>query len=265
MTLVVGLAFCGTSQAADVTDTVPGHSGVTFEMLLKQIMPDLTKGTDGTWTGTVAALRGTDDKPGVDTPLAFGDVSALTVKEGGHKRLLILTGDSRSDSGFDAVLAAFDDSGPRPKFLDDMDVGGDRFVMFGSPPLLAIASGTDAFIVNSNHFNSNQNYTDETILFLDGAKLHIALSQFTLNAGGCGYEMRQNPVYRVRDDKGARYRALVVSVTQVTTHSDETCDEGTILPKPGSHTYTNIFRWDAKKNAYITHTNAMRHLMSPDE
>ncbi|HEY4941386.1 MAG TPA: hypothetical protein VII56_08150 [Rhizomicrobium sp.] len=143
-----------------VTDPVPGHPGITFEILLKQVMPDLAGDKDGTWTGTVAALRGTDDKPGVDTQLAFGDVSALAVTEGGRKRLLILTGDSRSDSGFDAVLAAFDDTGPRPRFLDDMDVGGDRFVMSGSPPLLAIASGTDAFIVNSNHFNSNQNYTE---------------------------------------------------------------------------------------------------------
>ncbi len=262
MTILVGIVFCGSAQASDITDPVPGHPGVTYEMLLKQVMPDLAKDAGDNWTGTVAKLRGTDGKPGVDTPLTFGDVSALTVKEGGRKRLLILTGDSQSDSGFDAVLAAFDE---RLKLLDAMDVGGDRFVMLGSPPLLEIAPGTDAFIANSNHFNSNQNYTIETILFLDGGKLQVALSQFTLNQGMCGYEMRQNPVYKVRDDKGAKYRAIVDSVTQVVTHTDEECDEGTVLPKAGSHTYTEVYRWDAKKNAYVTHTNAMRHLMSPDE
>ena len=259
------LAVISGAHATDITDAVPGHPGVTYEMLLKQIMPDLAGDKDGHWTGTAAKLRGTDGKPGVDTPLVFGDISVLTVKEDSRKRLLLLTGDSQSDSGFDAVLAAFDDTGPRLKLLDAMDVGGDRFVMFGSPPLLEIAPGTDAFIANSNHFNSNQNYTDETILYLEGGKLHVALSQFTLNQGMCGYEMRQNPVYKVRDDKGAKYRAIVVSVTQVTTHTDEECDEGTVLPKAGSHTYTNVFHWDPKTNAYVTHTNQMRHLMSPDQ
>lgn len=243
------------TQATEVTDMVPGHPGITYEMLLKQALPSLAEDKDGNWTALgLQTLRGTDGKIEKDTDLSFGDISVLSVKEGGRKRLLLLSGDSRADGSFSAILAAYDDTVPTPKLLDFLDAGGDRFVLFSSPPALAIAPGTDAFLVDVNHFNSNQNYSDETIYYLDGGRLKVATSQFTLNQGMCGYEMRQVPVYAVHDDKGAKYRAISISVTQTTTHTDETCDEGTKLPKAGKVTYTDVYRWDAKKNAYVTPT-----------
>jgi hypothetical protein len=254
------------AQATEVTDMVPGHPGITYEMLLKQALPSLAEDKDGNWTALgLQTLRGTDGKIEKDTDLSFGDISVLSVKEGGRKRLLLLSGDSRADGSFSAILAAYDDTVPTPKLLDFLDAGGDRFVLFSSPPALAIAPGTDAFLVDVNHFNSNQNYSDETIYYLDGGRLKVATSQFTLNQGMCGCEMRQVPVYAVHDDKGAKYRAISISVTQTTTHTDETCDEGTKLPKAGKVTYTDVYRWDAKKNAYVTHTDATKHLMGPDE
>ena len=265
-------AFCAAllaasaANAADVTDPVPGHPGVTFETLLKQVMPDLAKDANGNWTSkTLPHLRGTDDKEEPDAELSFNDVQVIQVKEDGHARLLVLTGDSQTDSGFSAVLVAFDPSTPKPKLLDYMDVGGDRFVGLGSPPTLAIGPDTDAVIININHFNSNENYSQDTPIFLHGGRLNAAFTQFTLNEGFCGYEERQVPVYSVRDDKGAAFRAILVSVTQTVRHTDETCDEGTKIPKASKHTYTDVYRWDAKKGAYVSHTNAMGHLIQPDQ
>jgi hypothetical protein len=254
------------ATATELGDPVPGHSGVTYEMLLKRVVPDLTKDKDGTWkSSNVPHLRGTDGKTDSETDLAFKNIETLTVKEAGRQRLLVLTGDSQTDSDFMSILAVFDNTTRVPRLLDYMDVGGDRFTGFSSPSTLAISDDSNAFVIDNNHFNSNQNYSDETVLYLAAGKLQVALSQFTLNQGMCGYEMRQVPSFAVHDEKGAKYRAIVVRVTQTTTLTDETCDEGTHLPKAGKHTYTDIYRWSATRNGFETHTNAMSHLMLPDE
>ncbi|HEY4986165.1 MAG TPA: hypothetical protein VII39_06055 [Bradyrhizobium sp.] len=250
-------------SAPEITDAVPGHPGVTYASLLKAAVPGLTKDKDGNWTAS-AEMRGFDGKT-TGTDLAFNSIEALTVKEHGRNRLILLTGDSQTGDSFSAVLAAYDDTARRPKLLDVMDAGGDRFVGFSEPRTLAIALDTDAFIVNVNHFNSNQNYTDETIYYLDGGKLKVALANFTLNEGACGYEMRQVPVYKVREDKGARFNAIAVSVTQTTTLNGEECDAGTKLPKAGSVTYTDIFRFDAKKNDYVAQSDTLSKLVKPDQ
>jgi hypothetical protein len=251
------------AMAADITDAVPGHPGVTYAALLKAAVPALTKDKNGNWTAGTE-LRGFDGKM-TGTDLSFNTVEALTVKEHGRSRLILLTGDSQTDGSFSAILAAFDDTAKRPKLLDVMDGGGDRFVGFSTPSALHIAPDSDAFIVNTNHFNSNQNYTDETIYYLDGGKLKVALANFTLNEGSCGYEMRQVPVYKVRDDKGARYSAIAVSVTQTTTLNGEECDTSTKLPKAGSVTYTDVYRFDAKKNDYVAQSDTLSKLVKPDQ
>ncbi|HJW39777.1 MAG TPA: hypothetical protein VJ476_00960 [Rhizomicrobium sp.] len=264
--VVTFLALVPAAHAEDVTDAVPGHPGVTYETLLRQAMPDLAKSTDGHWTSSkLMRLRGLDGKPETDADLAFDDITPIKLREGGHERLAVLTGDSQTGSGFSAVLAVFDAAPATPKLLDYMDVGGDRFVGLGSPKTLAIAADSDAVIVDNNHFNSNQNYSQDTILYLDRGRLRVAFTQFTLNSGFCGYEERQVPVYSVHDVKGSKYRAISVSVTQTVTRSDETCDEGTKILKASKHTYTDVYSWDAKKNDFVTHTNAMKALMQPDE
>jgi hypothetical protein len=259
------LGVCS-AHAESVTDAVPGHPGVTYETLLRQAMPGLAKGGDGHWSSNALPhLRGTDGKIEADAELDFDDVSPILLRENGRARLLVMTGDSQTDSGFSAVLAAFDADARMPKLLDDMDVGGDRFVMFGSPRTLQIGAGTDALIVNTNHFNSNQNYSQDMLLYLRGGKLRVALSQFTFNSGFCGYEERQVPAYTTRDDKGAPYRAIVVTVTQTVTRTDDSCDEGTKIPIASKHTYTNVYRWDAKKTDYVLPHDAMKPLMGPDQ
>ncbi|HWD26061.1 MAG TPA: hypothetical protein VG387_02755 [Rhizomicrobium sp.] len=265
-TLAFLLLGAASAHAESITDAVPSHPGVTYEALLRQAMPDLAKGADGHWSSkSLPHLRGTDGKLETGAELDFDDVSPILLKENGRVRLLVMTGDSQTDSGFSAILAAFDADQRVPKLLDDMDVGGDRFVMFGSPRTLPIGAGSEALIVNTNHFNSNQNYSQDTLLYLRGGKLRVALSQFTFNSGFCGYEERQVPVYAARDDKDAAYRAIVVTVTQTVTHTDESCDEGTKIPKASKHTYTNVYRWDAKKTDYVLPHDAMKPLIAPDQ
>src|ERR1700749_415315 len=83
------------AHAADITDAVPGHPGVTFASLLKAAVPGLTNDKSGNWTAGTE-LRGTDGKT-TATDLSFNSVEALTAKEHGRPRLILLTGDSQID------------------------------------------------------------------------------------------------------------------------------------------------------------------------
>jgi hypothetical protein len=260
--LLFALSWAGV-QADGIGDAVPGHPGATYVALLKQAVPGLVKDKTGNWNAT-ANLHGTDGKV-TSVDLSFNSVEALTIDDGGRKRLILLTGNSQTNGSFSAILAAYDDTTRKARLLDVMDGGGDRFVSFSTPRTLKIAAESDAFLVNVNHFNSSQGYTEETIYYLDRGRLKVALPQFTLNEAGCGYEMRQVPTYTVLNEKAARFRPISVSVTQTVTHTDETCDAGTKIPKAGKNTYTDIFRFDNVKNAYAAHTNALSHLMKPDE
>jgi len=77
-------------------------SGLTYETLLKLAMPDLAKGEDGRWSaGSILNLRDLDGKAVTDLSLSFGSVDALTIKEGGHPRFVLLTDDTVAQGGFD--------------------------------------------------------------------------------------------------------------------------------------------------------------------
>src|SRR5262249_39583811 len=100
--LIVGSA----AQADELSDEGPGHPGVTYGALLKQVMPGMQKNADGGWdSGPVKHFRDLDGKRVQELELSFKSVTATTVREDGHKRLLLMTDENSGGSGFDAVLA----------------------------------------------------------------------------------------------------------------------------------------------------------------
>ena len=112
-----------------MTDRVPGHPGVTYQMLLKQIGTDITKDSSGVWTiGGIRNFRGLGpSKDPLSTEVSFKDLQIIHVREDGRARLLLFTNESGGDNGFDTLLAAYDDTGKVPKLVDYINVGGDRF------------------------------------------------------------------------------------------------------------------------------------------
>jgi hypothetical protein len=116
------------ARAAELSAVVPGHPGVTYGTLLKQVMPGMQKNAAGGWdSGPVKHLRDLDGKPLQELEISFNGVDATTVREDGHKRLLLMTDENSSGSGFDAVLAAYDLDAKTPKLLDYVDAGRDNW------------------------------------------------------------------------------------------------------------------------------------------
>lgn len=267
VTLTVGtLLLASSAHAADLTDPVPGHPGVTYERLLKQAMPGLTANDDGTWSsGPLRHFHDLDgkpaqseDKPPQPLEISFKRVDTLTVREGGHRRLLLLTQDNEGGTGFDAVLAAYDDETKVPKFLDYVDAGRDRFNGIGE--VVHLSPATDAFVATSSHSNSNQSYEMVTPLFLRGGRFQSIASLFIYGESRCSYSMTQDRSFTVRPRAGSGYGDVVGRVTITVQPGDTDCDDSVKPPKPGKRVVADTWHWDAKKNAFAGSTGALDRL-----
>ena len=254
--LIVGNA----AQAAELSDEVPGHPGVTYGALLKQVMPGMQENADGGWdSGPVKHFRDLDGKRVQELEISFKSVAATTVREDGHKRLLLMTDENSGGSGFDAVLAAYDLEAKTPKLLDFVDAGRDQWNGISST-LVPLSGTTDAFIAFSSHGNSNQSYELVTPLFLRGGKFHAIASLFVYGEGMCSYDRRQEASYATRPDKGSEYNAFVITFTIETKPGESDCGHGQKPPKYSKTTVSDTWRWNAKKGAFVATTGALDKL-----
>lgn len=264
--LVALLVAVAPAQAEDVTDPVPGHPGVTYETLLRQALPHLSKTDDGTWdSGPIAHFRGldgkpatTEDKPPQDLEIGFKTVEIHTVRENGHKRLLVFTDGNSGGTGFDAVLAVFDPEPKTPKLLDYIDAGRDQWNGIGR--VTALSPGTDAFVAFSSHSNSNQSYELTSVLFLRGGKFHQVASFFVYGESACSYRRTQELTLATAAAPASQYRALALSIRIETEPGDPGCGEGQIPPRKSTKTVRDVYRWDAAKGRFVPTTKALERL-----
>jgi len=257
---LVAVLIASVARADELSDVVPGHPGVTYGALLKQVMPRMLKNADGGWdSGPVMHFRDLDGKPVHELEISFKSVAATTVREDGHTRLLLMTDENSGGSGFDAVLAAYDLDAKTPKLLDYVDAGRDRWNGISSR-LVPLSATTDAFIAFSSHSNSNQSYELVTPMFLRRGKLHEITSLFVYGEGMCSYDRRQEASYATRPDKGSEYDAFVITVTIETKPGESDCGDGQKRPKYSKTAVSDTWRWNAKKHAFVPTTGALDKL-----
>lgn len=266
--LALAAALLGTAEAEQLTDAVPGHPGVTYGDLMKQAVPDLAQQDGGLWSGALIPalgdLAGNDDPNDLSGGFAFGSVDVLTVKEGGKSRILLLTGGAETDS-FAEILAAFDGEAQMPALLDVADAGSDRLASFGAATFV-LDDGTDLFQIRNEHSNSNQSYSDIALVFLKDGKLKRAVDVKSFGERVCTHEIRETPAIRTVRDRGARYRAIDVGVTELTTLTDLDCGEaGAERPKPARKVWRDVFHWDETKQAYVSKTDRLGELARRNE
>jgi len=253
------LALSAPAFAEAPGDAVPGHPGVTYAMLLKQIAPDLTKDENNVWTlsGMKAFRNIGAPKEAFAEAISFGSLTVVHMREDGHKRILLFSGDYGGGDGFDALLAAFDDEAKTPKLLDYMNVGGDRFNDLRE--VKPIAAATDMFVVTSSHSNSNQSYELDTPMFLRGGKLQSITTLFVFGNSFCRYSEGQSASYAASPQPKLPYYTLKISVSVDIVLSGETeCGDAMKPPKGRSRVVSDIYRWNGK--TFVPTTKAVEAL-----
>ena len=244
--IVAGIA---PACATDLKAPVPGHPGITYERLLKQAMRDLSHEFDGTWSvSDVPHLRDIDGKPVTTLDLSFGGIDALSIKEDGHRRLVLVTEDNSGTSGFDQIAAVFDDSQKIPVLLDVVDVGRDD-ERFRDARATVIRHGPE--FLQKRRTTTPTSYSLISPLFLRGGKLRSVMTLFSYGVATCSSKITEQPEISTAPDAGSRYRAIVVRVTVETMLGEADCGEGQKPPKHSKKIVSDIYRWNEKKGAFV--------------
>jgi hypothetical protein len=257
-TLAAVMALPAVASAADlpeVTDTVPGHPGVTYLQLLRQAIPGLAMNPASKQAeGHLASLRhimGKGQASDPPDPVTADFLEVRHIKAGGKPRLVVLAdlGQAEDSTQSTTLLALYDDA-PRPKLLDAVDVGVDKQTGFNeAPSQIALGPGDDALVTYSEHGNSNQGYANRLVIYVRGDRFRLLDSFFALSDVTCGYRRDETPSFMTTP--ATPYATLEVTVTETLTHVDEQCDKP---PLPTyTRTYRAAYRWDAAKGAFVGH------------
>jgi hypothetical protein len=257
-------ALARTAAAADLADPVPGHPGVTMFDIARLVVPDLVDAPDGASGHKAVPFRhieGKDMLAPPEDPIVLGVPPIETAAVPGRPdRVVALIDLGGSDGNVEeaAVLAlvAFD---PRPKLLDVVGVGNDRWTAMETDHMPLLAAGSPLIVVDSDHWNSNETYNDAEMVFIRGDRFQLIDSIFTFDESFCAYSRVEEPTYRAIAGPGA-YSAVEVSVKETVKRTGEDGCSDEKPPPAGVHVYSGVYRWDAAKGRYVGRSKALDKL-----
>jgi hypothetical protein len=268
--LAAPLAFAAAARAdvampPEAHDAVPGHPGVTYLDLLRQVIPNLADNAanhdvEGQLEEPVRNLGGKAFEGVAPDPVVVGLIEDVRFKAGGKDRIAIMADlGPDPDRAYNAALLALYDDAAKPKLLDFADVGLDREVSFSFPGRkLALGPGDDALITYSEHSNSGQGYQSRLLVFVRNGRLRLIGYLFLLWDQGCGWTREETPTWSTRPDPGSPYPEIDVAVSEVLTSEDVGCDQKP--PRAYSRTWRGSWRWNAAKRDWVAGPGDLRKL-----
>ena len=251
-----GASSAGASSALDPADHVAGHPAVTYFDLVKQIVTDLDGlPVHGEPTAhTIVPYRhieGKDAKTDPAGPVAIQLLTAYTIHADGKPRLALMIDLGPSDEAVtEFTLLGLFDMTDRPKLLDVVEVGTDRLTGFAGKPT-PLGHGADLIVVDSDHFNSNEDFVGTELMFVRHDRFRLIGSLFTFDDHFCASRRSQEPVVTTRADAGRRYRQIHLAVRErVALLADRAGCSGEKIPRPVRRTYHATYRWSAARENF---------------
>lgn len=252
-------------QLAELSAQVPGHDGVSFFALLKQVIPDLTNEDNGATGHSTVALRhiaGEASGGELPDPIRLGVLRALPFRSEGKPRIAMLIGIREGEDMGEqpALLAVFDESSRIPALVDVVDVGMDRLTSFADPAVLRIGEHEDAILTTSQHFNADESYDATALIFLRGGKLGLVDRFSAYGSRTCALNTTQTFSFRAAPEAGrSPYYAITVTMRDAGVRAEERCEDETARV-PYARTATAVYRWNADAEKFVVSSDAVRRL-----
>jgi hypothetical protein len=256
-----GMSGARASAALDPADHVAGHPTVTYFDLVKQIVTDLDSlpardlpQAGGPTAHTIVPYRhieGKDAKTDPAGPVAIQLLTAFTIHADGKSRLALMIDLGPSDEAVtEFTLLGLFDMADQPKLLDVVEVGTDRLTGFAGKPL-SLGRGSDLITIDSDHFNSNEDFVGTELVFVRHNRFQLIGSLFTFDVHLCASRRTQEPVITTATDPAARYRKIRLAVRErVTLLPDRDGCSGEKVPRPFRRTYHATYRWSAARKEF---------------
>jgi hypothetical protein len=259
------LASAALADTVELTDVLPGHPNLTYFDLMKLVVTDIEIDPPEPPTAhTIVPYRhieGAKARTEPAGPLAIKYLEPLNIHAGDPARLALMADLGDSDEAVaEFVLLALFDMTDKPKLLDVVEVGRDRLTGFGTPALTPLGNGTDLINIDSDHFNSNEDFVVNELLFVRNNRFDLVDSLFTFNVKMCAFALTEEPSVSTRLARGERYRRILLNVREKREVMPDaaSCDDKP--PRPFAQNYSTVYRWDAHRGRFVAISGNMKKL-----
>jgi hypothetical protein len=151
------------------------------------------------------------------------------------------------------VLLALFDIGGKPKLLDVVEVGSDRLTGFADQARLPLGHGTDLIHIDSDHFNSDEDFVKTELIFVRRGRFQLVAAAFTFNVKSCTFQLTEWPQVKTVADRRRRYRRIVLTIPEEVKLQPDLADCGDEkAPRPFVRPFHAVFRWNAHRRAFQT-------------
>ena len=118
----------------------------------------------------------------------------------------------------------------------------------------------DAVITMSTHFNSNQGYMTTALILLRDDRLQLIDTIFTFDENLCAFRREQVPSFKVTGVAGARFAAIVATVTETTDAVRAIAATTSKSRRRRQRTITVTYHWDDAASRYAPDSDALKKL-----
>jgi hypothetical protein len=274
--LVIACLCCWTASAqaglVKPSDPVAGHAGLTYFDLMKMLVTDLEPESAGNEAKAhqivdYRHIEGKDAKTDPDGPVAIKYLEPLEIHSDGRTRLVLMADLGPSDEAVaEFVLLALFDLHGKPKLLDVVEVGTDRLTGFSDTPLLPLGHGSDLIRISSDHFNSDEDYVNTELIFVQDGRFRLLDALYTYNIKTCTYRLTESPAVATIADRGRRYRRVKLTVPEKVALQPGFADCGDEkAPDPFVRTFRATYRWNAHRRAFVTTSSSLNNLAKEND
>jgi hypothetical protein len=253
------------AQSVTITDTVAGHGEVTYFDLMKQVIPDLTpgeKGATGHLPEGIVHLEGDDAIGETPQSVKISSLDVDTVRSGGEDMLWVLAdlGEGGNIETY-TLLAVFDDS-PMPRLLDAKEVDVLDFTSFVGAPF-AIGTDSEAMLVGSGHFNSNESFQHRTLAHVHEGKLQVIATISLFGLRSCEEWTTEELTLTSVNDQQERW-AIDATILRKRALAGQNCEEP--LDSDWRHReFVAQYVWDSTGQHYVVARTDFEDLARMDE
>ena len=267
---LVTFAVLACSPAGAVDLDAKAAPGVTWFDLMKLVVPDLARGDNGEGAvgHKVIPFTHIEGKDAIGAPPDDITLSSIDVRwiPGDPTRVLVLA-DLGPSEGYVAdysALALFSLS-PKPRLIDVVGVGADRWVGFHEAAPVMLGPHSPLILVYSEHNDADVGFDSMAMIYLRRDRLRFIDRVRTFGIRTCGYDRTQEPAFTTVPDKGPYRAAHVRIVETVKLTGEDGCGDKEKPPKAGVRIYEGTYRWDPARERFSATPAGLRRLKAVND
>ena len=243
---------------SDINTSVPGHSGMVYLNLLRQLVPDLEPNETiarGSLTAPVrhvlGSLSGSGRMTNFPDRITIGSFQTGAGFFEGEARMLILASLSSANAHEAPTLLITYSDNDKPKLADVADVALSETVRFGTPQPVTIGPKDQLVVATSQRNDGDVTELTDVMMFMHHGKFESFGIVARTEKVGCGFEWTQPiAIAAQKPSTPGPYDDIKVTITDTGALIENGCSQSWGVP-PFAKSYSALFQWDPAHDEFV--------------